>query len=78
MAVRGYSQRRLALAAGIDPGDFSKMLNGIKAPTPANMARIDDILGAGGSIRDSEPPRPAAGITVPLLLPGATSARRSG
>ena len=56
MAVRGYSQRRLALSAGIDPGDFSKMINGLKAPTPANMARIDDILGADGSIRDSEPP----------------------
>jgi transcriptional regulator with XRE-family HTH domain len=60
MAVRGYSQRRLARAAGIDPGDLSKMLNGIKAPTPANMARMDDVLGAGGSIRDSEPPRPAS------------------
>lgn len=59
MAVRGYSQRRLALAAGIDPGDLSKMLNGIKAPTPANMARMDDVLCAGGSIRDSEPPRAA-------------------
>jgi hypothetical protein len=61
MAVRGYSQRRLALAAGIDPGDFSKMLNGIKAPTPANMARVDDVLGAGGSIRESEPPRAPSG-----------------
>lgn len=60
MAVRGYSQRRLALAAEVDPGDFSKMLNGIKSPTPANMAAIDDILGAGGTIRDCEPPRPIA------------------
>ena len=64
--MRGYSQRRLALAAGIDPGDFSKMLNGIKAPTPANMARIDEILGAGGGIRNSEPPRlPSVGPGVP-------------
>ena len=59
MAVRGYSQRRLARESGIDPGDLSKMLNGIKAPTPANMARVDDVLGASGSIRDSEPPRAA-------------------
>jgi transcriptional regulator with XRE-family HTH domain len=72
MAMRGYSQRRLALAAGIDPGDFSKMLNGIKAPTPANMARIDDVLGAGGGIRDSEPPRlPSAACGVPRRRLGA-------
>lgn len=70
--MRGYSQRRLALAAGIDPGDFSKMLNGIKAPTPANMARIDDVLGAGGDIRDSEPPRlPSAACGVPRRRLGA-------
>ena len=56
--MRGFSQRRLALAAGIDPGDLSKMINGIKVPTPANMARVDDVLDAGGSIRDAEPPRP--------------------
>ncbi len=60
IAVRGYSQRRLALAAGIDPGDLSKMLNGIKAPTSANMAAMDDVLEADGSIRDSEPPRPTS------------------
>lgn len=76
MAVRGYSQRRLALAAGIDPGDLSKMLNGIKAPTPANMARMDDVLGAGGSIRDSEPPpRPtSARPGVPRRQLGAADA----
>jgi len=75
MAVRGYSQRRLALAAGIDPGDLSKMLNGIKAPTPANMARMDDVLGADGSIRDSEPHRPAsARAAVPRRRLGAADA----
>jgi transcriptional regulator with XRE-family HTH domain len=75
MAVRGYSQRRLALAAGIDPGDLSKMLNGIKAPTPANMARMDDVLSAGGSIRDSEAPRPALACSgVPRRRLGAADA----
>jgi len=73
--MRGYSQRRLALAAGIDPGDLSKMLNGIKAPTPANMARMDDVLGADGSIRDSEPPRPASARSgVPRRRLGAADA----
>ena len=77
MGLRGYSQRRLALAAGIDPGDFSKMLNGIKAPTPANMARIDDILCAGGAIRDSESPRPPSTHPgIPRRRLGASDAER--
>ena len=47
----------------------------VNAPTPANMARIDDILGADGSIRDSEPPRlPSAGARVPRRRLGAADA----
>lgn len=59
MAARGYSVRGLARAIGCDPSDLSKILRGLKAPAPTMMTRIDDVLQAGGTVRDAELPRAA-------------------
>jgi hypothetical protein len=54
MAARGYSVRRLAREIPCDPSDLSKVLRGLKSPSPLIRQRMDVILGAGGTIRDSE------------------------
>lgn len=56
MASRGYSVRRLAREIPCDPSDLSKVLRGLKQPTPQVMERMDALLDAGGMIRNSEPP----------------------
>ncbi len=53
MAERGMSLRGLARAATYDPSHLSKVLNGRKPCTPQLAARLDDVLGAGGKIRDA-------------------------
>ena len=60
MAERGRSLRGLAKAASYDPSCLSKVLSGRKPSSPYLAARLDDALGAGGSIRDAaqqSPPR---------------------
>jgi hypothetical protein len=61
MAMRGISLRMLAREAGCDPSDLSKMLRGIKSPSPAAMDRIDTVLQAAGSIRNAGVPRTPPG-----------------
>ena len=58
MGVRGVSLRGLAKAASYDPSYLSKVLSGHKPSSPYLAARLDDALGAGGSIRDAgqQPP----------------------
>ena len=60
MAERGMSLRGLAKAASYDPSYLSKVLSGHKPSSPYLAARLDDALGAGGTIRDATqqpPPR---------------------
>ena len=59
MAERGMSLRGLAKAASYDPSYLSKVLSGHKPSSPYLAARLDDALGAGGTIRDAiQPPPP--------------------
>ena len=51
MAERGMSLRGLAKAASYDPSYLSKVLSGHKLSSPYLAARLDDALGAGGTIR---------------------------
>ena len=62
MTERGMSLRGLAKAANYDPSYLSKVLSGHKPSSPYLAARLDDALGAGGTIRDAAqqpPPRQA-------------------
>jgi transcriptional regulator with XRE-family HTH domain len=55
MGVRGISLRGLAKAASYDPSYLSKVLSGHKPSSPYLAARLDDALGAGGTIRGRHP-----------------------
>ena len=77
MAERGLSLRGLARAAGYDPSHLSKILSGRKPPSPYLAARLDDVLGAGGTIRQAAAvpaPRPPAGGTARLPRSAVTAA----
>lgn len=61
MAERGMSLRGLARAASYDPSYLSKILSGRKPPSPYLAARLDDVLGADGKVREAaaaHAPRP--------------------
>lgn len=65
MDERGMSLRGLASAAGYDPSYLSRVLNG-KKPCPPSMAkRIDDVLGAGGTITTAASRQPRRRAMVP-------------
>ncbi len=53
MADRGLSLRGLARAAGYDPSHLSKILSGRKPPSPYLAARLDDVLGADGKVKEA-------------------------
>jgi predicted transcriptional regulator len=53
MAERGILLRGLAKASNYDPSYLSKVLSGRKPSSPYLAARLDDSLGAGGTIRDA-------------------------
>jgi transcriptional regulator with XRE-family HTH domain len=53
MTERGMSLRGLAKASNYDPSYLSKVLSGHKPSSPYLAARLDDALGAGGTIRDA-------------------------
>jgi len=78
MAQRGMSLRGLARAAADDPSHLSKVLNGHKAASPYLAARLDDVLGADGKIREAAaiPPRrgPASGHGSALPRSAVTAA----
>ena len=79
MAERGMSLRGLAKAASYDPSYLSKVLSGHKPSSPYLAARLDDALGAGGTIRDaiqsSPPPRRESRASAPRRMPsGAVEA----
>ena len=60
MAERGMSLRGLAKASNYDPSYLSKVLSGHKPSSPYLAARLDDTLGADGTVRDAAqqpPPR---------------------
>jgi transcriptional regulator with XRE-family HTH domain len=60
MTERGMSLRGLAKASNYDPSYLSKVLSGHKPSSPYLAARLDDALGADGTIRDAAqqpPPR---------------------
>jgi transcriptional regulator with XRE-family HTH domain len=65
MAERGLSLRGLARAASYDPSHLSKVLSGHKAASPYLAARLDDVLGAEGNIREAAATAPAAARSVP-------------
>jgi transcriptional regulator with XRE-family HTH domain len=72
MTERGMSLRRLAKASNYDPSYLSKVLSGHKPSSPFLAARLDDALGAGGTIRDAAqepPPRRAAKASAPERKP---------
>ena len=58
MAERGMSLRALAKASNYDPSYLSKVLSGHKPSSPYLAARLDDALGADGTIRNAvqQPP----------------------
>src|SRR5689334_165045 len=78
MAERGLSLRGLAKAASYDPSYLSKVLSGHKPSSPYLAARLDDALGAGGTIRDATqqpPPRRESRASAPRRVPsGAVEA----
>ena len=78
MAERGMSLRGLAKAASYDPSYVSKVLSGHKPSSPYLAARLDDALGAGGTIRDAiqqPPPRRESRASAPRRMPsGAVEA----
>jgi transcriptional regulator with XRE-family HTH domain len=78
MTERGMSLRRLAKAASYDPSYLSKVLSGHKPSSPYLAARLDDALGADGTIRDATqqpPPRPTRKAGTPGRKPsGAVEA----
>ena len=60
MTERGMSLRGLAKAASYDPSYLSKVLSGHKPSSPYLAARLDEALGADGTVRDAAqqpPPR---------------------
>ena len=60
MTERGMSLRGLAKASNYDPSYLSKVLSGRKPSSAYLAARLDDALGAGGTIRaaaQQPPPR---------------------
>ena len=68
MTERGMSLRGLARASNYDPSYLSKVLSGHKPSSPYLAARLDDALGAGGTIRDAAqepPPRRAGKASTP-------------
>jgi transcriptional regulator with XRE-family HTH domain len=72
MAERGMSLRGLARAAHYDPSHLSKVLNGHKPASPYLAVRLDDALGAGGTLMTLVSRRTvltgtAAIATIPLL-----------
>jgi Helix-turn-helix domain len=77
MAERGMSLRGLAKASDYDAFYLSKVLSGHKPSSPYLAARLDDALGAGGSIRDAAqpPPRRERKASTPRRTPsGAVEA----
>ena len=78
MTERGMSLRGLAKASNYDPSHLSKVLSGHKPSSPYLAARLDDALGAGGTIRaaaQEPPPRRAAKASAPERRPsGAVEA----
>ena len=78
MTERGMSLRGLAKASNYDPSYLSKVLAGHKPSSPYLAARLDDALGAGGTIRDAAqepPPRRTGKASTPQRKPsGAVEA----
>ncbi len=78
MAERGMSLRGLAKVASYDPSYLSKVLSGHKPSSPYLAARLDDALGAGGSIRGAtqqSPSRRESRASPPRRMPsGAVEA----
>jgi len=76
MAERGMSLRGLAKASNYDASYLSKVLSGHKPSSPYLAARLDDALGAGGSIRDAaQQPPPRRERSTPRRTPsGAVEA----
>ena len=56
MTLRGYRVRQLAREIPCDPSTLSKMLRGLRPPTPVMMTRIDAILEASGTISSADVP----------------------
>jgi len=44
LKVSGVSQRRVALAMGVDPADFSRWIRGRVRPNLESVVRIDSAL----------------------------------
>ncbi len=61
LAERGMSLRDLARRVPCDSGNLSKIARGQKRPSPGLVARLDEVLGAGGEL---------AALT-PAVAPGA-------
>src|SRR4029077_14667123 len=78
MTERGMSLRGLAKAASFDASYLSKVVSGHKPSSPYLAARLDDALGAGGTIRDATqqpPPRRESRATPARRMPsGAVEA----
>jgi transcriptional regulator with XRE-family HTH domain len=78
MTERGISLRGLAKAASYDPSYLSKVLSGHKPSSPYLATRLDDALGADGTIRDAAqqpPPRRESRASAPQRKPsGAVEA----
>ena len=48
LAERGWSRKDLAFAAGMRPGNLSRIINGKRSPRPDSRARIARALGLRG------------------------------
>ena len=75
MSERGISTRQLARQVPCDPGYVSKLAAGVKHPSRATAARLDDVLDAGGRLERSLRPQDRTrsdGAAVASAEPGAS------
>lgn len=63
MAQRGTGVRELARQVPCNPGHLSNLRSGKKRPSPAIARRVDELLGAGGSLTALCATSPSRGVT---------------
>ncbi|TDD93364.1 helix-turn-helix domain-containing protein [Actinomadura rubrisoli] len=77
MAERQISQRKLAALVPCNDGYLSKIASGLKCPSPEVAERLDELLGAGGTLAALRPADPLA-VSDPLDLTGVSLPMATG
>lgn len=76
----GVTQAEIAAGVPLSQAHVSRLVNGLREPTPQLAARIDDVLGAGGelaklAVRPEPPAQPTSGLLRPLDAEAAARIR---